>query len=59
MKRYLVAVREDAPSYWSAMFSDGSFEQLDATYYSEAVAEADQRFGVAELQHIEMEEDIG
>ena len=30
MKRYLVAVREDAPSYWSAMFSDGSFEQLDA-----------------------------
>ena len=59
MKRYLVAVREDAPSYWSAMFSDGSFEQLDATYYSEAVAEADQRFGVAELQQIEMEEDIG
>ena len=59
MKRYLVAVREDAPSYWSAMFSDGSFEQLDATYYSEAVAEADLRFGVAELQQIEMEEDIG
>ena len=59
MKRYLVAVREDAPSYWSAMFSDGSFEQLDAAYYSEAVAEADQRFGVADLQQIDLEEDFG
>ena len=59
MKRYLVAVREDAPSYWSAMFSDGSFEQLDARYYSEALEEADRRFGVADLQQIEMEEDIG
>ena len=59
MKRYLVAVREDAPSYWSAMFSDGSFEQLDAVYYSDAQAEADRKFGVAELQQIEMEEDFG
>lgn len=59
MKRYLVTVREDAPSYWSAMFNDGSFEQLDATYYSEAVEEADLRFGVANLQQVELEEDIG
>lgn len=59
MKRYLVTVREDAPSYWSAMFSDGSFEQLDATGYSAAVEEADLRFGVANIQQVEMEEDVG
>ena len=59
MKRYFVTVVEDAPSYWSALFSDGSFEQLDALYYSDAQAEADRRFGVADLQQIEMEEDIG
>jgi len=41
------------------MFSDGSFEQLDATGYSAAVEEADLRFGVACLQQIELEEDIG
>jgi len=41
------------------MFNDGSFEQLDATYYSEAVEEADLRFGVATTQQFELEEDIG
>lgn len=59
MRRFVMAVVEDAPSYWSALFDDGSSEQLDANCYSDAVTEADQRFGVAELQHIEMEEDIG
>lgn len=46
MKRYLVTVREDAPSYWSAMFNDGSFEQLDfADNYGDAVIEADSLYG--------------
>lgn len=59
MRKYVVAVVQDAPSYWSALFNDGSTEQLDATIYSDAVTEADLRFGVATTQQFELEEDIG
>ena len=59
MKRIVVAVMEDAPSYWSALFDDGSTEQLDATGYSAAVEEADQRFGAGIQDQLDLEEDIG
>ncbi|NCZ29277.1 MAG: hypothetical protein EBX67_05315 [Betaproteobacteria bacterium] len=58
MSRYVVSITSDAPSYWSALFNDGSVEQLDAVTYSEAREEADQRFGVSQTQQIELEEEF-
>jgi len=43
MKRYLVAVREYAPSYWSA--ETCQFHRLDAANYIDAECEAVARFG--------------
>ncbi len=58
MSRYVVDITSDAPSYWSALFNDGSVEMLDAVTYSEAREEADQRFGVSQIQQIELEEEF-
>jgi len=57
MTKFVVAVVEDAPSYWTALLSDGSVQHLDATSYSRALEEADQRFGVAYLQQINVVDD--
>ena len=58
MSRYVVDIISDAPTYWSALFNDGSVEMLDAVTYSEAREEADQRFGVSQIQQIELEEEF-
>ena len=58
MSRYVVDITSDAPSYWSALFNDGSVELLDAVTYSEAREEVDQRFGVSQIQQIELEEEF-
>ena len=58
MSRYVVDIISDAPTYWSALFSDGSIVTLDATNWSEAREEADQRFGVAQTQQVDIEEDF-
>jgi len=58
MSRYVVDIISDAPAYWSALFNDGSVEQLDAVTYSEAREEADHRFGVGQTQQVDIEEDF-
>ena len=58
MSRYVVDITSDAPTYWSALFNDGSVELLDAVTYSEAREEADQRFGVSQTQQVDIEEDF-
>ena len=52
MKRIVVAVMEDAPSYWSVLFDDGSSELLDASNYNDAQDEADRKFGaLSTIEH--------
>jgi len=58
MSRYVVKITSDAPSYWSALFNDGSLVQLRATTYSEAQEEADHYFGVRQTQQVDTEEDF-
>jgi hypothetical protein len=51
---------EDAPSYWSALFDDGSTELLDASNWHDAQDEADRKYGVVEMLHqdlVDSEED--
>jgi hypothetical protein len=58
MSRYVVDVISDSPHYWSVLFNDGSTERLQASSWSAAEEEADQRFGVSQTQQIELEEEF-
>jgi len=58
MSRYVVDITSDAPSYWSALFNDGSVVMLRAVTYSEALEEVDKDFGVSQTQQVDIEEDF-